>query len=56
MLPGDVSVVFLKGIAAEGLGDRQGAARQYAAYLQQVRQGQAAQYAYSRLKGWGAVK
>ncbi len=56
VLPGDVSVVFLKGIAAEGLGDRQGAARQYAAYLQQVRQGQAAQYAYSRLKGWGAVK
>ena len=32
------------------------AAKQYAGYLNQQRQGKAAEYAYSRLRGWGYVK
>ncbi len=56
MLPGDAGVGFLKGVALEGMGNRQEAAKQYAGYLNQQRQGKAAEYAYSRLRGWGYVK
>ena len=56
MLPGDAGVGFLKGVALEGMGKRQEAARQYAGYLNQQRQGKAAEYAYSRLRSWGYVK
>ena len=56
MLPGDAGVVFLKGVALEGMGQRQAAAQQYSSYLRQSQQGNAAQYAYSRLKAWGYVK
>ncbi|GIX25643.1 MAG: hypothetical protein KatS3mg122_2874 [Caldimonas sp.] len=56
MLPGDPGVTFLRGVALEGLGERQAAARQYHAFVRMGVQGQAAQYAASRLKVWGYVK
>jgi tetratricopeptide (TPR) repeat protein len=56
LLPGDGGITFLKGVALEGMGRRQEAARQYSTFLRNNRQGDAAQYAYSRLKGWGYVK
>jgi beta-barrel assembly-enhancing protease len=56
LLPGDAGVGFLKGVSLEGMGKRQEAARQYTAYLRNNQQGKAAEYAYSRLKGWGYVK
>ncbi|MFN4326733.1 MAG: M48 family metalloprotease [Azonexus sp.] len=56
LLPGDAGVTFLKGVSLEGMGRRQDAANQYAAYLKRTQKGQAAEYAYSRLRGWGYVK
>lgn len=56
MLPGDPGIAFLKGVSLEGMGDRQRAAQQYASYLQLTRQGQAAEYAVSRLRGWGMMQ
>lgn len=56
LLPGDAGVTFLKGVSLEGLGRRQEAAGQYSTYLKRVRQGKAAEYAYSRLQGWGYLK
>lgn len=56
LMPGDLGITFLKGISLESLGRRQEAASHYAAYLKQSRQGKAAEYAYSRLQGWGYVK
>ena len=56
LLPGDGGITFLKGVALEGMGRRQDAARQYVSFLRDNRQGDAAQYAYSRLKSWGYVK
>jgi predicted Zn-dependent protease len=56
VLPGDIGVTFLKGVAAEGMGDRQRAGRQYLTFLQQNQQGDAAKYAYSRLLAWGMVR
>ncbi|MDX9895584.1 MAG: M48 family metalloprotease [Desulfofustis sp.] len=55
-LPGDAGITFLKGVAAEGMGDRRRAARHYAAYLNLGQRGQAAQFAYSRLQQWGVVR
>jgi len=55
-LPGDPGVVFLKGIALEGMGRRPDAARQYQRFLQFTQQGQAAQYAASRLRAWGMLR
>ena len=56
LMPGDAGVTFLKGVSLEGMGRRQEAANQYAAYLKRTQKGQAAEYAYSRLRGWGYVK
>ncbi|PPE68556.1 M48 family metalloprotease [Caldimonas thermodepolymerans] len=56
MLPGDPGVTFLKGISAEGMGDRLRAAQHYNAYLRATRSGEAAQYSASRLKAWGYLK
>jgi predicted Zn-dependent protease len=56
LLPGDPGVTFLKGIALEGMGDRQRAAAQYRAYLNMVPQGDAAQYSFTRLQAWGYVR
>lgn len=56
LLPGDPGITFLKGVSYEGTGNRRAAAQHYNAYLRQSQQGDAAQYAYSRLKGWGYVR
>lgn len=56
LLPGDPGTLFLKGIAQEGQGNRQAAANLYGQYLRQDRQGNAAQYAASRLQNWGYLK
>lgn len=56
MLPGDAGITFLKGVSLEGMGRRQEAANQYATFLRRQQQGDAAQYAMSRLRTWGYVK
>jgi len=56
LLPGDAGVTFLKGVSLEGMGRRQEAANQYAAFLKRTQKGEAAEYAYSRLRNWGYVK
>ena len=56
LIPGDAGVTFLKGVSLEGMGRKQEAANHYAAYLKRTQKGQAAEYAYSRLQGWGYVK
>jgi predicted Zn-dependent protease len=56
LIPGDAGVTFLKGVSLEGMGRKQDAASQYAAYLRRTQKGKAAEYAYSRLQGWGYVK
>jgi beta-barrel assembly-enhancing protease len=55
-LPGNPNTLFLKGRSLEGMGRIPDAAREYNAYLQQVREGQQAQYAYKRLVEWGYIK
>ncbi|MBU0482443.1 MAG: M48 family metalloprotease [Proteobacteria bacterium] len=56
MMPGNPSIAFLKGVSLEGMQKRQEAAEEYYRYLQQVREGGAAQHAYQRLQDWGVVK
>ena len=56
LLPGDSGVLFLKGVSLEAMGQREQAAQHYASYLQQVRNGDASQHAYTRLKSWGYAK
>lgn len=56
LLPGDAGVTFLKGVSLEGMGRRPEAANQYAAFLKRAQKGEAAEYAYSRLRSWGYVK
>jgi len=56
LLPGNVGIVFLKGRALEGMQKKEPAARQYYNYLQAVRQGDSAKYAYKRLVEWGYIK
>ena len=56
LLPGDPGITFLKGVAAEGMGNRPLAARQYSAFIRTQTQGEAALYAYQRLKSWGMVR
>lgn len=55
-LPGDPGIGFLKGVALEGMGEQRRAAEQYAAFLRTTQQGEAAQYAASRLKAWGYLR
>lgn len=55
-LPGNPGVVFLKGVALEGLGDRNGAAQHYTRFTRTVSQGDAATYANGRLKAWGYAR
>jgi predicted Zn-dependent protease len=56
LLPGNPHTVFFMGFAQEGMNHRPEAAREYNRYLQQVRQGDYAQYAYRRLKEWGYAR
>ena len=53
VLPGNPSTVFLKGFSREGMGNKEEAAQEYHRYLQVVREGKFAQYAYGRLVEWG---
>ncbi|WP_372682584.1 M48 family metalloprotease [Desulfosarcina sp.] len=55
-LPGNPNTTFFQGLSLEGGEKIEPAARAYDAYLQQVRQGKQAQYAYQRLKEWGYIR
>lgn len=55
MLPGNPQLLFLKGLSMEGAGNRSMAADYYYNYLRKVNQGEHAQYAYQRLRRWGAL-
>ena len=54
-LPGDPGVVFLKGVAFEGLGRRQAAGQQFTSFLRSNPSGESARYASERLKAWGML-
>ena len=56
LLPGNPQLLFLKGLSLEGMGQNNNAAENYYRYIQQVRQGGPAQYAYGRLRQWGMVR
>lgn len=56
LLPGDPGTTFLKGVALEGMGNRQAAAQHYYTYLNSVRQGDAAGYSAQRLQAWGYLR
>jgi predicted Zn-dependent protease len=53
LLPGDAGAVFLKGVANEGLGQRQAAGKYFAQYLKSEADDPAAKYAKKRLADWG---
>lgn len=53
LLPGDPGAIFLQGVALEAMGRTRHAAEHYRTYLRLTREGQAAQYALSRLKTLG---
>lgn len=55
-LPGNPNTVFFQGLSLEGMERIQQSARAYHSYLQQVQQGNQAQYAHKRLKEWGYIK
>jgi predicted Zn-dependent protease len=56
LLPGNPNITFYKGLAYEGKQNREQSARNFNSYLQSVRQGEQAQYAYQRLVEWGYVQ
>ncbi len=56
LLPGNSNTIFFKGVAQEGMQDKEKAADEYYRYLQQVNQGNQAEYAYNRLVEWGYLK
>ena len=53
MLPGNPNTVFMKGLAAEGMGDRRLAAREYMRYAEADSSSKQGQYAVGRLSQWG---
>jgi predicted Zn-dependent protease len=56
LLPGNANTIFFKGYAQEGMQHIEQAANEYQRYLQFVREGDKARYAYQRLKEWGYYK
>jgi predicted Zn-dependent protease len=56
LLPGNPATAFFRGYAMEQLQRKETAARFYAQYLQQVRQGRQAEYAHQRLVQWGYIR
>jgi len=56
LLPGNPNPLFFRGLCYEKMGNRPRAADAYARYLQVVRQGRQAEYAYSRLVQWGYIR
>lgn len=53
LLPGNPNILFFKGLSLEGMQRIEDAVAHYRQFLQHVRQGSQAQYAYQRLKSWG---
>jgi predicted Zn-dependent protease len=56
LLPGNPNTVFLQSYSMEMMQDRRGAAQGYYRYIQLADQNRQTDYAYARLKAWGAVK
>jgi len=56
ILPGNPNTIFFKGLSQEGMQNRQRSAEEYSRYLEQVNQGDQAEYAYKRLIEWGYIK
>ena len=56
LLPGNPEILFFRGLCQEHMQHRDQAARFYHAYLQKVRRGKNASYAYNRLKTWGYIR
>lgn len=56
LLPGNPNTIFFKGYAQEEMQHIEKAAKEYHRYLQFMRQGKKANYAYKRLKQWGYYK
>ncbi|MDH5638446.1 MAG: M48 family metalloprotease, partial [Nitrospinota bacterium] len=56
MLPGNPNTVFMKGLSAEGMGDKRLAAREYMRYARADNRSKQGQYAVSRLSKWGYLK
>jgi len=54
-LPGNPNTLFYRGYAYEGMDDKKNAATDYTNYLQQVTEGDQAEYAYNRLVQWGVI-
>jgi beta-barrel assembly-enhancing protease len=55
-LPGNPNTIFYRGYAYEGMDNKKKSADDYYRYLQQVKEGDQAQYAYQRLVQWGVLK
>jgi len=55
-LPGNPNTIFFQGFSLDGMGRKEQAAQKYYDYLQNVKQGEYAQFAHSRLQEWGYVK
>jgi beta-barrel assembly-enhancing protease len=55
-LPGNPNTIFYRGYAFEGMYNKQKSADDYSRYLQQVKEGDKAKYAYQRLVEWGVIK
>jgi predicted Zn-dependent protease len=58
LLPGNPQLTFYKGYSLDNSGQRQGAAKDYQAYLKMInyQSNKYSQHAYNRLKAWGYVK
>ncbi|MCL7487576.1 MAG: M48 family metalloprotease [Desulfobulbaceae bacterium] len=56
LLPGNPAILFFQGLSLEGMEKNKKAANLYYQYLQQVKTGTQAQYAYKRLQSWGYIK
>ncbi|MCJ7772912.1 MAG: M48 family metalloprotease, partial [Desulfobacterales bacterium] len=55
-LPGNPNTTFFKGYSLEGMRRNKEAAEEYTRYLQVVKEGENAKYAYQRLVDWGYIK
>ena len=55
LLPGNPTIIFLKGYSLEGMSHIKDAANEYQRYLEIVNQGEQAQHAYRRLVEWGYI-
>ncbi len=55
-LPGNPNVIYYRGYAYEGMGNKQKASEDYYQYLQQVTEGEQAKHAQQCLVEWGVIK